>query len=472
VSSSDRAFPAGPGLASDSAEERALLGVLMRVSEICCVLPEMQRLLIRPCCVSAGSGLWSDVQIEIAPAETSTRRYGHMAIHPYPEEMLRRWQLPDGRNVVIRPIRPEDAERERAFVENLSAESRYNRFMYRMDRLTPKMLARFTQIDYDREMALAVVLEERGDETRLLAVARYVTNPDGESCEFALTVADDVQRQGIGRQLMQSLMNAARDRGLEVMEGDVSPRTARCCVSARALVSASSGTRKTRRSWPCAVTSESRRQKPSAFPVLPCDANAKKAIVTASGSQRGGVAGRRQRQVSGGSAVESQVRDGKVDGARRTNRDQPDSPQALKVQGLLRAIGAEVAERYPVVVPAARAIQRRAVALPGAREIGAAQVYAEAPAVAQQRERQPGIRRCVDRAPVGVEIQGQLQEAAVVAQADLALQAPRGASVDRSMGHCTVGDAPHDAITQEAPARSVAGARRCAAVVDQCIDHR
>jgi acetyltransferase len=48
-----------------------------------------------------------------------------------------------------------------------------------------------------------------------------VTNPDGQSCEFALTVADDVQRQGIGRQIMQSLMNAARDRGLEIMEGDV-----------------------------------------------------------------------------------------------------------------------------------------------------------------------------------------------------------------------------------------------------------
>jgi acetyltransferase len=229
-----RAFPAGPGLASDSAEERALLGVLMRLSEICCVLPEIQRLLISPLRIGGGAVCAERVEIGVAPAETSTRRYGHMAIHPYPAEMLRHWQLPDGRNVVIRPLRPEDAERERAFVENLSAESRYNRFMYRMDRLTPKMLARFTQIDYDREMALAVVLEERGDETRLLAVARYVTNPDGESCEFALTVADDVQRQGIGRQLMQSLMNAARDRGLEVMEGDVlaaNRRMLRLCES-------------------------------------------------------------------------------------------------------------------------------------------------------------------------------------------------------------------------------------------------
>ena len=216
-----RALLRSPGLLRDSAEERALVDLLMRVSEICCVLPEVQRLMIRPLRVTGGSVAVEDVRIDVAPRQTSTRRYGHMAIHPYPEDMLRRWQLPDGRNVVIRPIRPEDATMEQAFVDGLSPESRYNRFMYRLDRLTPKMLARFTQIDYDREMALAVVLDEQGREARILAVARYVTNPDGQSCEFALTVADDMQRQGIGRQLMQSLMNAARDRGLEIMEGDV-----------------------------------------------------------------------------------------------------------------------------------------------------------------------------------------------------------------------------------------------------------
>jgi acetyltransferase len=210
-----------PDLLQDERAEASLLDLLMRVAEICCALPEVQRLQIRPLRVDGGTVCGEDAMIEIAPAQTSTRRYGHMAIHPYPSDLARRWQLPDGRDVRIRPILPEDATMEREFVESLSPESRYYRFMYRMDKLSPRMLARFTQIDYDREMALVVVLEENGNETRILAVARYVTNPDGESCEFALTVADDMQRQGIGRQLMQSLMNAARDRGLEVMEGDV-----------------------------------------------------------------------------------------------------------------------------------------------------------------------------------------------------------------------------------------------------------
>jgi acetyltransferase len=216
-----RALGSDSWLREGSPGESALLEVLMRLSEICCLLPEVNSLRINPLQVSNISVTAREVTVEVAPQRASTRRYGHMAIHPYPVELEHRWQLPNGGDVVIRPIRPEDADLERAFVDGLSAESRYNRFMYRMDKLTPGMLARFTQIDYDREMALAVVLEEDTGGERLIAVARYVSNPDGVSCEFALTVADDVQGQGIGRRLMQALMNAARDRGLELMLGDV-----------------------------------------------------------------------------------------------------------------------------------------------------------------------------------------------------------------------------------------------------------
>lgn len=217
----DRALQETPTLVQGHKQQERLLDLLMRISEICCELPEVRRLLLRPVVLTEHELSVDDVRISIAPPVTSTRRYGHMAIHPYPQTMSRRWQLPDGRDVTIRPIRPEDAAMEQAFVDGLSPESRYNRFMYRFDKLTPKMLARFTQIDYDREMALAVVLNDREDESRIVAVARYVANPDGQSCEFALTVADDMQRMGLGRQMMQSLMNAARDRGLDIMEGEV-----------------------------------------------------------------------------------------------------------------------------------------------------------------------------------------------------------------------------------------------------------
>ncbi len=86
--------------------------------------------------------------------------------------------------------------------------------------MSPEQLARFTQIDYDREMALIAVVEDDHGETEI-GVARYVVNPDWRSCEFALTVADAWQHKGIGHRLMEALIDVARTKGLKSMEGDV-----------------------------------------------------------------------------------------------------------------------------------------------------------------------------------------------------------------------------------------------------------
>ncbi len=204
------------------ADMAQLIAVLQRISEITCELPEVQELEINPLLVDENGIVAVDVRIVARSAVISTKRYDHMAIHPYPTELESAWQLPDGTNVNIRPIRPEDAELEQAFVKKLSAESKYFRFMHGLDQLSPLMLARLTQIDYDREMALiAVVQEGKRRSVRLIGVARYAMNPDRHSCEFAITVGDEYQGKGIGRHLMKRLMTVARDRGIEVMEGEV-----------------------------------------------------------------------------------------------------------------------------------------------------------------------------------------------------------------------------------------------------------
>lgn len=81
------------------------------------------------------------------------------------------------------------------------------------------MLVRFTQIDYAREMALVATVAADGDRERQVGVARYVLNPDGRTCEFAIVVSDEVQGRGIGTQLMQALIKAAREHCVEVMQG-------------------------------------------------------------------------------------------------------------------------------------------------------------------------------------------------------------------------------------------------------------
>ncbi len=198
----------------------ALENVLLRLSEMVCELPWLSELDINPLLIDEHGALALDARIVIAPRVPSADRYGHMAIHPYPAHLVSHWQLPDGANVVIRPIRPEDAELTQAFVRSLSEETKYFRFMDAVRELSPAMLARLTQIDYTREMALLAVTEIDGSEVEL-GVARYAINLDGESCEFALVVDDHWHKQGIGHKLMDVLMDVARSRGLKVMEGEV-----------------------------------------------------------------------------------------------------------------------------------------------------------------------------------------------------------------------------------------------------------
>jgi acetyltransferase len=198
----------------------ALEQVLLRVSEMVCELPWLKEMDINPLIVDEHGVLAVDARIVVDYAPLTNDRYSHMAIYPYPSHLVSNWQLPDGTNIIIRPIRPEDAVSEQAFVRNLSDEAKQFRFMSAVHELTQAMLVRFTQIDYDREMALIAVTEEQGREVEI-GVCRYIINPDGESCEFALVVSDQWQHKAIGHKLMSGLIDVARSKGLKCMEGEV-----------------------------------------------------------------------------------------------------------------------------------------------------------------------------------------------------------------------------------------------------------
>ena len=202
------------------ADMAALESVLLRVSEMVCELPLLMEMDINPLIVDENGVLAADARVVVEYRQPNPDRYAHMAIYPYPTHLVSKWQLADGTDITIRPIRPEDAELEQAFVHDLSEESRYFRFMRSVQELTPDMLSRFTQIDYSREMALIAVTQEHGKEMEL-GVTRFSINPDGESCEFALVVADAMRGKGLGQKLMTALMDAARSKGLKVMEGEV-----------------------------------------------------------------------------------------------------------------------------------------------------------------------------------------------------------------------------------------------------------
>jgi len=202
------------------ASMEALEDVILRVSEMVCELPSIMEMDINPLIVDENGAMAVDARIRVRQVSSSAREYSHMAIHPYPSTLVQELEMADGLRWTIRPIRPEDAVMEREFVNGLSDRSRYLRFMYVLPEITPDMLSRFTQIDYDREMALiAVVHTDDGDHQ--VGVARYVTYPDGRGCEFAIVVGDEWQRRGIATRLLESLIDVARDRRLEIMDGIV-----------------------------------------------------------------------------------------------------------------------------------------------------------------------------------------------------------------------------------------------------------
>ena len=221
----------------------ALEQLLLRVSEMVCELPQLREMDINPIIVDEAGAVAVDARIVIDTALPTGNGYAsdyrHLSILPYPARYEKTLPLSgsgggggsgdggDSGFYTIRPIHPDDAHMLQKLVSELSPESRYFRFVSSMAELPAAMLARFTLIDYDREMALVAVIRERvaqsdGEFTkteRLLGVSRYVTNPDQTSCEFALVVADDYKGQGIGSRLMESIMEVARDKGLSEIQG-------------------------------------------------------------------------------------------------------------------------------------------------------------------------------------------------------------------------------------------------------------
>ena len=222
VSGPRRGRSALTGLTADT-EIEPLVRLLLQLSALVCACPWVRELDLDPVLVSPGSAIIGAARVALDPRRKARRGYGHMAIHPYPVELGGTLELADGTRLAVRAIRPEDAEMEKRFVNGLSEETRFFRFFYRLHELTPHMLARFTQVDYDREMALVVIARDAGAPggQRIIAVARYIGNPDGESAEFAIVVDDAWQGRGVARQLMGRLIACARQRGFKRLQGAV-----------------------------------------------------------------------------------------------------------------------------------------------------------------------------------------------------------------------------------------------------------
>jgi acetyltransferase len=141
-------------------------------------------------------------------------------MYPYPNQYSAPFTLRDGTTVTVRAIRPEDEPMIVALHARHSERTLRMRFFSLVKTLSHDSLTQLCHLDYDRDMALVAVLTKDG-ESKILGVSRYYLDPDTGAAEFALVVGDACQRQGLGRHLMNRLIDIAKERGVRKLVGQV-----------------------------------------------------------------------------------------------------------------------------------------------------------------------------------------------------------------------------------------------------------
>jgi acetyltransferase len=180
--------------------------------------PEIKEIDINPFVVDEHGGLVLDAKVVLDEAviQKPVKPYSHLIISPYPKEYITSFTMKNGQHVLLRPIRPEDEPMEAELFTNLSEETKYFRFFGFVPNVTHDLLARFTQIDYDREIAIIAEVEEKG-EKKMAGVVRLVSDPVTETAEFAIVVADPWQGNGLGNYLTDYGLKLAREKGIKTI---------------------------------------------------------------------------------------------------------------------------------------------------------------------------------------------------------------------------------------------------------------
>ena len=197
-----------------AADLEAIAATLIKLSHLLADIAAITELDINPLLADQHGVLALDARIVV-----SRQQRPRMAIRPYPSELEHPVTTRSGRLFRVRPIRPEDEPLIIDMLERSAMEDIRLRFFAPMKQMSHAFIARLTQIDYDREMAL--VATDASDKPDILGVARIVADPDNENAEYAVMVRSDLKGQGLGYQLMTDILDYARLRGIRHVFGDV-----------------------------------------------------------------------------------------------------------------------------------------------------------------------------------------------------------------------------------------------------------
>jgi len=202
------------------ADLAALETMLVQLSQLVVDFPEIGELDLNPVLVKNGTPVVVDARILLRTCTMPSPL--HLIISPYPAHYELCTTTSLGKRILIRPIRPEDADLVKELFHSLSPSTVYFRFFQHIRELSPEMLSMLTQVDYDRHMAL-IAIDLSGDREQMLGVARIIADPDISHCEFSILIGDQWQGMGIGEQLLLYLLKVAKQQGAKTIWGTVLP---------------------------------------------------------------------------------------------------------------------------------------------------------------------------------------------------------------------------------------------------------
>ncbi|UOV03235.1 bifunctional acetate--CoA ligase family protein/GNAT family N-acetyltransferase [Pseudoxanthomonas mexicana] len=203
-----------------AADERAVALVLVKLAQLAADIPEIQQLDINPLLADREGVVAVDARIAVARGRALHKGRGHprFAIFPYPKEWERTIELADGQPALVRPVRPEDDAMFREFFTHVTDEDLRLRFFQSVRHFSHEFIARLTQLDYARSIALVAIHPQTHE---MLGAVRLHADANYEKGEYGILVRSDLKGHGIGWKLMQIMIEYARWLGLEVIEGQV-----------------------------------------------------------------------------------------------------------------------------------------------------------------------------------------------------------------------------------------------------------
>ncbi|MFY7856910.1 MAG: GNAT family N-acetyltransferase, partial [Rubrivivax sp.] len=215
-----------------AADTPAIERVLVALSRLMAEVPEIAGIDINPLLADAQGVIALDARVQVDPAAPGGA--ARFAIRPYPTELVQRLTWQD-RPVTIRPIRPEDEQRHRQFLERITPADIRMRVFYSRRSIERSELARLTQIDYEREMALVATAPGPDGAEETLGTVRAVTDPDNHDAEFGILVRSDLKGKGLGRLLMNAMIDHLKRRGTKRLVATVLHENSEMLALGRAL---------------------------------------------------------------------------------------------------------------------------------------------------------------------------------------------------------------------------------------------